>query len=36
MGYTVVEQDILLEMETPRKCTLRSREYLRGVEKYFV
>jgi inosose dehydratase len=34
-GYMLVEQDILPGMGTPRDSALRSREYLRTVEKYF-
>lgn len=35
-GYMLVEQDILPGMGTSRESALRSREYLRFVEKYFV
>jgi len=35
-GYMLVEQDILPGMGTPKESALRSREYLRSVEKYFV
>jgi inosose dehydratase len=35
-GYMLVEQDILPGMGKPRESALRSREYLRSVEKYFV
>jgi inosose dehydratase len=34
-GYMLVEQDILPGMGTPKESALRSREYLRSVEKYF-
>ena len=34
-GYMLVEQDILPGMGTPKESALRSREYLRTVEKYF-
>jgi inosose dehydratase len=34
-GYMLVEQDILPGMGTPKESALRSREYLRCVEKYF-
>ncbi len=34
-GYMLVEQDILPGMGKPKESALRSREYLRSVEKYF-
>lgn len=34
-GYVLVEQDILPGMGTPKESALRSREYLRSIEKYF-
>jgi inosose dehydratase len=34
-GYMLVEQDILPGVGTPKESALRSREYLRSVEKYF-